>query len=195
MQRSRRQGVHQRDDARHGPLSQDGPDTKRLEVVADGLPLHHCRASLGDPVLLSSRAKLEDGGQKHGIHCDTWPKATRARGEPFPLQRTAEAAWLRWRVIMACSAAKSFALPFLESRTCVSSDHSADLEGQYDCGSNFLTLIRSFRPKKHLRPVLLDHRGLYLFSRSARGWRAVPEAVVNNIRLGGSQHCPKHMAE
>ena len=35
----------------------------------------------------------------------------RARGEPFPLQRRAEAAWLmRWRVIMACSAAKSFTL-------------------------------------------------------------------------------------
>ena len=47
----------------------------------------------------------------------------RARGEPFLLQRRAEAAWLmRWRVIMACSAAKSFALSLLESRTCVSSD-------------------------------------------------------------------------
>ena len=95
-------------------LPQDRPDTTRLEVVADGLPLHHgaqlaidttmvsplrrngapwmgprwrlpergrkdgiqsCRASLEDPVLLSSRAKLEDGGQRnHGISCDTWPK-------------------------------------------------------------------------------------------------------------------------
>ena len=33
------------------------------------------RASLEGPVLLSSPAKLEDGGQrKHGISCDTWPK-------------------------------------------------------------------------------------------------------------------------
>ena len=118
-------------------LLQDGTDTRRLEVVADGLPLHHgaqlaidttgcllceemvpldrgarqrmgprwrqpergrkdgtqmCRASLEDPVLLSSREKLEDGGgRKHGISCDTWPKPELV-GEPFPLQRRAEAA-------------------------------------------------------------------------------------------------------
>ena len=76
-----------------------------------------CRGSLGDPALLSSRAKLGDGGQrKHEISCDTWPKPELV-DEPFPLQRRAEAAWLlRWRVIMACSAAKSFAL-------CLSSNH------------------------------------------------------------------------
>ena len=34
-----------------------------------------CPASLEGRVLLSSPAKLEDGGQrKHGISCDTWPK-------------------------------------------------------------------------------------------------------------------------
>ena len=39
----------------------------------------------------------------------------RARGEPNPLQRRAEAAWLmRWRVIMACRAAKSCALSLLD---------------------------------------------------------------------------------
>ena len=96
-------------------LPLDRPNTRRLEVVADGLPLaikHHHGVSfakesrpsteehdsgwglVGDsqsaqgntiprvvwvslegPVLLSSLAKLEDGGlRKHGISCDTWPK-------------------------------------------------------------------------------------------------------------------------
>ena len=101
-------------------LPLDRPDTRRLEVVADGLPLHHGaqlaidttmvsplrrngaprpRSTTVDgasletararkerrhpelsgqkegPVLLSSLAKLEDGGpRKHGISCDTWPK-------------------------------------------------------------------------------------------------------------------------
>ena len=45
-----------------------------------------------------------------------------------PLQRRAEAAWLlRWRVIMACSAAKAFALSLLESQTCAGSDGSTPM--------------------------------------------------------------------
>ena len=55
----------------------------------------------------------------------------KVRGEPFPLQRRAEVAWLlRWRVIMACSAAKAFALSLLESRTCVSSDGCMPMTGE-----------------------------------------------------------------
>ena len=55
----------------------------------------------------------------------------KARGEPFLLQRRAEAAWpLRWRVIMACSAPKAFALSLLGSRTCVSSDGGLPMTGK-----------------------------------------------------------------
>ena len=55
----------------------------------------------------------------------------KVRGEPFPVQRRAEAAWiLRWRVLMACSAAKAFALSFLEARSCVSSDGCVPLTGE-----------------------------------------------------------------
>ena len=55
----------------------------------------------------------------------------KVRVEPFPVQRRAEAAWLlRWRVLLACSAAKAFALSLLEARSCVSSDGCAPLTGE-----------------------------------------------------------------
>ena len=55
----------------------------------------------------------------------------KVRGEPFPVQRRAEAAWLlRWRVLLACSAAKAFALSLLEARSCVSSDGCAPSTGE-----------------------------------------------------------------
>ena len=39
------------------------------------------------------------------------------RGEPLIVQRRAKVAWfLRWRVLLACSAAKAFALSLLEAR-------------------------------------------------------------------------------
>ena len=55
----------------------------------------------------------------------------KGRGEPFPVQRRAEAAWdLRWRVLMTCSAAKAFALSLLEARSCVSGDGCIPLTGE-----------------------------------------------------------------
>ena len=75
----------------------------------------------------------EVGGRWSDETCDFLRHLAKAkvRGEPFPVQRRAEAAWLlRWRVLMACSAAKAFALSLLEARSCVSSDGCVPLTGE-----------------------------------------------------------------
>ena len=47
------------------------------------------------------------------------------------IRRRAEAAWLlRWRVLVACSAAKAFSLSLLKARSCVSSDGCVPLTGE-----------------------------------------------------------------
>ena len=51
----------------------------------------------------------------------------KVRGEGFPVQR----AWLlRWRVLLACSEAKAFAMSLLEARSCVSCDGCAPSTGE-----------------------------------------------------------------
>ena len=137
-------------------MRKHGPSFPSLEVVADGLPLHHGAQLAIDTTMVSPLRK--NGGLSTAEHdsgwglvgdsqnaeerrypelsgqfgrsrlvvlaCEVggqWSEETRdflrhlakarARGEPFPLQRRAEAAWLmRWRVVMACSTANSFAL-------------------------------------------------------------------------------------
>ena len=69
-----------------------------------------CRTSLGNPVLLSSRAPMEDGCQRKR---DTWPKPKLVEIFPSPTKSGGSV------VFATCSAAKSFAVFFIESRTCV----------------------------------------------------------------------------
>ena len=87
-----------------------------------------CRASLGSRLVVR-----EIRGR--------WSKETRdflrhmamakGRGEPFPLHRKVEDAWLlRWRVIMVCSVAQAFVVSLLESLTCVRSDGGIPLTGE-----------------------------------------------------------------
>ena len=58
-----------------------------------------------------------------------------------------------WRVIMACSAAKSFVLSLLESRTCVSSDGDFRYEpvGEQQVLTVVLILTHSFISPKQKR--------------------------------------------
>ena len=122
------------------PLRRDGvPRPRSMTVDGASLETARRRKERRYPELSSQfgRARLlvlacEVGGR--------WSDETRdflrhlakakARGQPFPVQRRAEAEWLlRWRVLTACSA-KAFALSLLEARSCVSSDGCIPLTGE-----------------------------------------------------------------
>ena len=57
--------------------------------------------------------------------------ATKARSEPEVMRKSTMHSWLRWSTLMACTAARAFALALLERRCCTSADgHSNDGRGQ-----------------------------------------------------------------
>ena len=62
-------GVHKRDASRLGLLLQDRPDTRRLEVVADGLPLYHGAQLAIDTTMASLRRDGFAMACSHDLQC------------------------------------------------------------------------------------------------------------------------------
>ena len=106
-------------------------DGRRLEVVADGLPLFDGAQLAVDTTLVSPLHC--DGSARPGAPFHRWgcphPSScssrsfisqlakAKSRAEPFVLRRRVEQAWrLRWGAMLSCAAARAFASSLLERR-------------------------------------------------------------------------------
>ena len=110
-------------------LPQDHPDTRRLEVVADGLPLRH-----GDQLAINttmvSPLKATEPDRRRKVR--RYPELS----GPF-WESTSGGSGVKSGADMVCSAAKVFALSLLEARSCVSSDGCAPLTGEVISGGRY----------------------------------------------------------
>ena len=136
-------------------------DNRRLEVVVDGLPLFRGAQLAIDTTMVSAvqsdgtaRRRKErthpELAQPHGrvrlvvLGCEVggrWSEVspilgrlatTKARSEPEVMRKSTMHNWLRrWSTLMACTAARTFALSLLERRCCTAADgpHSNDSRG------------------------------------------------------------------
>ena len=119
-------------------------DNRRLEVVADGLPLFHAQLAVDTTMVSTIRADGAPGGSvqngmephwrtRKGPTRGRWSEESysflgqlaraRARSEPREMRAAARRAWFRrWCTALACCAAQAFALSLLELRGGLGSD-------------------------------------------------------------------------
>ena len=111
-------------------LPQGVPDQRRLEVVAEGLPLFHGAQLAIELSGAHGRAKLvvlaAEVGGRWSLEAQTFLRLlvrAKTRSLPEVLRVRARQAWLfRWSSLLACSAGRAYASSLLELHGCPGAD-------------------------------------------------------------------------